>query len=196
VLIHARDTVAALDSQLDETIVTPVGSPRVLHDPVCLILSNPIGVAAAVGVVISISVSPPEPSATLHIAPFAAQAVRPPISLIGLQLLSIASARSSTALSSRSLSAEVLLIEIIIIIIVIIVIVVIVIIVVAIVTRLVQADNDDSVVDTLRAVVGSAEDSCLVEPPAAIASSYSDGHGALIVQLLHHLHVLVVSLRD
>jgi hypothetical protein len=112
-----------------------------------------------------------------------------------LQLLSIASARSSTALSSRSLSAEVLLIEIIIII-VIIVIVVIVIIVVAIVTRLVQADNDDSVVDTLRAVVGSAEDSCLVEPPAAIASSYSDGHGALIVQLLHHLHVLVVSLRD
>jgi len=176
--------------------LTPAFSPRVLHDPVCLILFKPIAVAAAVGVVISISVSPPEPSATLHIAPFAAQAVRPPISLIGLQLLSIASALSSTALSSRSLSAEVLLIEIIIIIIVIIVIVVIVIIVVAIATRHVQADNDDSVVDTLRAVVGSAEDSFLVEPPAAIASSYSDGHGALIVQLLHHLHLLVVSLRD
>ena len=155
-LIHARDTVAALDSQLDETIVTPVGSPRVLHDPVCLILSNPI---ATIVVVISVSVSPPEPSATLHIAPFAAQAVRPPISLIGLQLLSSAIARSSTALSSLSLSAEVLLIEIIIIIIVIIVIVIIVIIVVAIVTRLVQADNDDSVVDTRRAFVGSGEDS-------------------------------------
>lgn len=62
ILVHARDTEIALDSKTNEAIVTPVRAPRVLNDPVVLVISRRAGglnrrVGATMAIWTSISVS-------------------------------------------------------------------------------------------------------------------------------------------
>lgn len=62
ILVHARDTDISFDSKTNEAIVTPVRAPRVLNDPVVLVitrrafgLNRRVSATFAIGHAISVS---------------------------------------------------------------------------------------------------------------------------------------------
>ena len=136
VLIHARDTLVAFNSQFDEATVAPVCAPRVLHEPVVLRLDLHVSAASPVWLV------------TL---------------LVWRQILVRFALTTLACISFTFLRLSALLLCL-----------------VWVSFALVQANDDDTVVEFGRALVFGAEDAGLVVAPAFAAGSDSYRHWSIL----------------